>query len=131
MGGFAGLLDVGRRVGLDGLDSDLVEFLDEEVSVLCVHDSLNRGSKHLHIVLVKNSVLVQFHTAVKGGLASEREEDALWLLLDDDLLDEERGDRQEIDLVGNSFRGLYGGDVRVDKDCLDALLTESLESLRA
>ena len=64
MGGLPGLLYAGCRMGLDGLHSDLVEFLDEEVTVLCVHDRLDRGAKHLHIVLVQNALLVQFNTAV-------------------------------------------------------------------
>ena len=123
MGGFAGLLDVGRRVRLDGLHSYLVQFLDEEVTVLRVHDRLDRSPKHPNFVLVKDAVLVQLHAAVKGGLTTEREENALRLLLGDDLLDKERGYRQEVDFVGHAFRSLHGGDVRVDEDGLDAFLT--------
>ena len=129
MGGFAGLLDVGRRVRLDGLHSYLVQFLDEEVTVLRVHDRLDRSSKHLNFVPVKDAVLVQLHAAVKGGLNTEREENALRLLLGDDLLHEERSDRQEVDLVGHSLGGLHCGDVRIDQDCLDALLAQGLQSL--
>ena len=129
MGGFAGLLDVGRRVRLDGLHSYLVQFLDEEVTVLRVHDRLDRSPKHLNFVLVKDAVLVQLHAAVKGGLTTEREENALRLLLGDDLLHEERSDRQEVDLVGHTLGGLHCGDVRIDQDCLDALLAQGLQSL--
>jgi hypothetical protein len=35
-----------------------------------------------------------------------------------------------VDLIGKDVGGLDGGDIRVDKDRLDASLLESLESLR-
>ena len=90
---------------------------------------MDRSSENLDIVFVKYSVLVQFHAAVQCCLATEREENALRLLLGDDLLDKERGYRQEVDLVGHAFRSLHGGDVRVDEDGLDALLAQGLEGL--
>jgi len=40
------------------------------------------------------------------------------------------GDGQEVDLVGQSFRRLHGGDIGVDQHCLGVLLLQRLDRLR-
>ena len=69
--------------------------------------------------------------AVEGGLASEGEEYAVRFFPGYDFLDEEWGDREEVDLVGYAFTGLDRCDVRVDQDGLYPLFPEGLERLGA
>ena len=73
----------------------------------------------------------ELDAAVEGRLASEGQHDALRTLAGYHLLDEERGDRQEIDVVGDALGGLHRGDVGVDENGLDALFAESLQGLAA
>ena len=127
----ARLLKVGCGVGLDGLDSDFVELLDEELAVLGVDDRLNRRAEHPDPVFLKHSAAVEFHSAVQRGLAAEREQYALGLLLGDDLLHEVGGHRQEVDFVRHALRSLHGRDVGVDEHRGDAFFPERLECLRA
>ena len=116
---------------LDRLDVDLVQALDEELPVLRIDDGLDRRAQDADAVVAEKSALVQLHTAVEGGLAAERKEDAVGRFLLDNLLDKLRRDRQEIDLVGYALRRLDGGDVGVDEDGTDPLLPKGLERLRA
>ena len=51
------------------------------------------------------------------------------LFLLDDFLYEEGRDRQEVNLVGNPFGGLHGGDVGIDEDGFHALLPHGLQGL--
>ena len=116
-------------MGLYGLDIYLVELLDEKLPVLSVNDRLHRGTQHLHTVLFQCTGLVQFHPAVQGSLPAECQENPLGSLLFNDLLDEERGHREEIDLVRHTLRSLDGGDVRVYQDCLYPFFLQSFKSL--
>ena len=130
-GGGAGLLQVGGRVRLDRLDVDLVHALHEEFAVFGVDDGLHRGAEHLDAVGLEDTVLVELHAAVEGGLSAEGEQDPLRLLLLDHLLDEERRDGQEVDLIGNSLGSLDRGDIGIDENGLDALFAEGFQGLRA
>ena len=116
-------------VALDRLDADLIELASEEVTVFGIHDGLDGSTQDLDIVLLEDATLVERYTAVESGLSPEGEENALRALLLDDLLDEEGGDGEEVDLVSNAFRGLYRGDVGVDEYGAYPLFAHGLECL--
>ena len=60
----------------------------EQLPVLGVLDGLDRRPEDADAVLREDARLGQGDAAVEGGLAAEREEDAVRLLPGDDLLDE-------------------------------------------
>ena len=62
-------------------------------------------------------------------MTSEGNVDSVGLLVLDDLSNELRVDGEEVDLVGETFRGLDGSDVGVDENGVDPLLLESLDRL--
>lgn len=66
------------------------------------------------------------HTQVEGGLTTKRQENTIWTLFFYDVGDVLCGDREVVDGVGESVRGLNGSDVGVDKDRGDAGFLESL-----
>ena len=99
----AGLLDVLASLTLDGLHVDFIQLLYEELTVLSIHDSLNWSTQHLDIIFFQDALTIEFHTTVEGSLATETEEDTVWLLLLDDTLYEVWLHWQEVNLVGNTF----------------------------
>ena len=111
--------------------ADLRQPLDEELAVLGVADGLHRRAQHPHAVLVQDARLVERQPAVERGLAAEGKQERVHLLLDQDPLDELRGDRGEVELVGHPLAGLDGGDVGIDEHRGDALLLERLDGLCA
>ena len=113
-----------------GLDVDLVELLHEQIAVLGCHNSLDRRAEHLDAILLQNTFLVQFRTAVQRGLTTECEQNTVGLLFFDDLLNEVRGYGQEVDAVGDAFRGLDCCDVGVDQHGLNTLFAHSFQRLR-
>ena len=129
-GGAAGVFGVLHGLALDGFHVDFVQFLNEEFAVFGVDDGLHGGTQHLDAVPLEHAFLVEGHTTVQRRLPAEGQHDAVRPLLLNDLLDEVRGDGQEVNLVGHALRGLHGGDVGVDEDGLDALFLEGLECLR-
>ena len=129
-GGF-GFFPAGCCVGAYGAYVDFVEALDKELAVLGVDDGLHRRPQHLDAIALQHSAAVEFDSAVEGGLAAERKEYALRAFFLYDFFDEGGGDRQEVYLVGNAFRGLYGGYVGVDEDRGQSLLAQGLQGLRA
>ena len=116
-------------MALDSVDTNLIETLHEEFAVFGVDDSLNRRTEHLHVVFLQYTTLIELNTTVQGSLSAEAEQDAIRTFLLDDLLDEKWSDRQEIHTVGNAFRSLHCGDIRVDENALDAFFLQCLESL--
>ena len=111
------------------LDVDLVEFLDEQIAVLGSHNSLDRSAKYLDTILLQNTLLVEFRAAVQCGLTTECEQNTVGLLFFDDLLHEVGCYRQEVDAVGDTFRGLDRCDVGVDQHGLNTLFAHSFQSL--
>ena len=109
----------------------LVELAHKEVAVLGVHYSLHGSAEHLNAKLAQRAVGVEFRTAVERRLSAKGEQYAVGSLLAYYLCHEMGVDRQEIHLVGNAFRGLYGGDVWVYEHGGDALVAQSLQRLRA
>ena len=43
---------------LNSLDVYLIQFLHEELTVLGIHDCLNRSAKHLNVILLKYAGLI-------------------------------------------------------------------------
>ena len=130
-GGGPCLLEVGGGVRAYRLDAYLVELAYEQLPVLGVDYRLYGRSEHPYAVAFEHSAAVQLDSAVEGRLSSEREQYALRLLLEYDLLDEERGHRQEIHLVRHALGSLHRRDVGVDQDGLYAFLAQGLQRLRA
>ena len=95
------------------LQADLVQLLHKQVAVLCVHDGLYRGTQHLYAILLQHASLIQFRATVQCSLSAKRQQNAVGTLLLDDFGYEVGGYRLEIDLVGNTFRGLNGSNVGV------------------
>ncbi len=117
-------------MGLDGLDPDLVEPLDEEFAVLGVDNRLDGRTEHLHAVFVEDARAVEFHAAVEGCLPAEGEQDTVGTLFGNDFLNEIGRNGFEINLVRHAFRGLDGGDIGVDKHGAYPLLAQGFERLR-
>src|SRR5258707_15383719 len=95
------LVGGGAGVAARGGYADLRQPLDEEPAVLGVPDGLHRRAQHPHAVLVQDTLLVERQPAVERGLAAEGKQESIHLLLDQDSLDELRGDRGEVELVGH------------------------------
>ena len=130
-GSAASILDVLHGFALDGFHAYFVEALHKEFAVLSVHDGLHRSAEHLHAVAFEHTAAIELYAAVEGGLSAKREKHAVGALFFDDALHKVGCYRQEVDLVGNAFGGLHGGNVRVDENGLDAFFSQRLESLRA
>ena len=113
------------------LDVYLVEFLHEELAVLSVHNCLNRRSEYAHTVFLKYSATVEFHAAIECCLSSKSQQYAVRTFLLNYFLHEIWLYGEEIDLIGNAFRCLHCGDVRIDKYCLNTLLTQGFQCLRS
>ena len=116
-------------MALDRLDADLIELASEEVTVFGIHDGLDGRTQDLDVILLEDATLVERYTAVERSLSTEGEENALRALLLDDLLDEEGRDGEEVDLVSNTFGGLYRGDVGVDEYGAYPFFAHGLECL--
>jgi len=123
------LRDRSDRMAARHLDIDLAQLGGEEISVLGVHDRLDRGAEHSHAIAAQDPFALELDTAVERGLTAEAEQDAVRLFLFDHLLDEVGGHRQKVDLIGQVFGGLDSGDVGIDQDRPDALFLEGLDRL--
>ena len=108
---------------------NFVEFLDEKVAVLCDHYRLDRCAEHLHAVFVKRAVEIQLSAAVKGSLPSEGQQYAVGTFFLDDFLYKIGSDWQEINLVSHPLGSLYCCNIRVDKYCGNAFLTQGFQCL--
>ena len=113
------------------LDVDLGEPLLEPLSVLGIANGLDGSSQDPHAVACEHASVIERQPAVQSRLAAEGQQDGIDLLLDDDLLDEIRLHRDQIDAVGQPFAGLNGGDVRIDQNRFDRLFLERLDGLGA
>ena len=113
-----------------GFQTNLVQSLHKEVAVFGVHNRLNRGAKHLHAILLENTLLKQLGAAVECGLTTKREQDTIRALLLDDFSHKVSVHRQEVHLVGNAFRGLNCSDVGVDQYRTNTIFTKGFQCLR-
>ena len=83
-----------------GLELYLIQFLDEKVTVLSVHNSLNRCAEHLYPILLEYALLIEFRTTVECCLAAKGKQYAVWAFLLDNLSHKMRGYRLKVNLVG-------------------------------
>mmetsp|Transcript_14281 Transcript_14281/g.23195 ORF Transcript_14281/g.23195 Transcript_14281/m.23195 type:complete len:1459 (-) Transcript_14281:343-4719(-) len=126
------IIDAGDGKGRGKLLVNLIELVREDTAILSGNDRLNRGTKNLDIVLGKNTLLVEFNTDVKCGLATHGKNETVGLLTLDDLLDKVKSHRQEVNGIslGSTLKvGLHRGNVGVHEDSLDTLLLERLDGL--
>ena len=128
-GCLTGLLDGLTSLALNGLDTNLVELLDEELAVLSIHNGLDRSAQHLDIIFLEHTALIQLDATVQCRLSTESQQDAVRTLLLNDFLNEIGLYGQEINLVGNALGGLHRSDIRIDEHCLDALFTQGFQCL--
>ena len=70
------------------------------------------------------------YATVQCRLSTERQEYAVRTFLLDDPLHEIGSDGQEVDFIGHPFRGLHGGDVRIDEHRTDAFFLQGFQCLR-
>ena len=93
LGGFQSLLNGSDSDRLGDGDVDLSEGLGEEFSVLTGLEGLNWRSQDLDSVLLEKTHALHLDTQVQGGLATESEEDSVWLLALDNIFDIFGGNR--------------------------------------
>ena len=66
-----------------------------------VHNRLNGSTQHAHAIFLKNSVLIEFRTAVQRRLSAECQQNAVGTFFLDDFFHEIGSHRQEINLIGD------------------------------
>ena len=130
-GSLAGFVEGIAGVALDGVDVDLVQLLNKQLTVFGIHDGLYGRSQNLYVVLLEYAALIQLYAAVQGGLSAKAQQDAVRTLLGNYFLHKERGDGQEVNAVGNTFAGLHSGNVRVNQDAVDTLFLQGFQGLTA
>lgn len=130
LGGHESLIDGVDSNRLGDRDINLVQSPGEQITILGSLKCLNTGSENLDTVLLKKTLPVHLNTQVQRSLATEGQEDAIRLLLLDNIFDIFGGYRQVVDLIGEHVRCLDSRNVGVDENGLDASLLESLEGLR-
>ncbi len=95
------------------LHLDFVQFLHEQITVFCIHDSFYRCTKHLYSVFIKNTLCVEFRTAIQRSLSAECQQDTIRTFFLDNFFYKISIYGKEIHFIGNTFRSLNGCDVRV------------------
>ena len=113
------------------LQASFVETAYKAVAVLGVHDSLDTCAQHFNAIFLQHTSLVEFGATVKRRLSTKGQENAIRALLFDNLRHEVSRHGLEINLVGNAFRRLNGGNVRIHEHALNSFLAQSLQGLRA
>ncbi|CDB81702.1 uncharacterized protein BN507_01766 [Bacteroides clarus CAG:160] len=129
--GATGIFGILHSLALNGFYIDFIQLPDEYLTVFRIYDSLHGSTEHLYTVLLKNPLLVKLHAAVQRRLSAKSEHNAVGALFLDNFLHEIRGNGQEVNLVGHTFRGLHRSDVRVYKYGMDTFFFQCLERLRA
>ena len=131
---FRGGEAVVHRVGDAGcrdIRSRVQHELLEDLAVLALVDRLEARADQLDVVLLEDAVVVQVDRRVQRGLAAERREDRVGLLLRDDRLDDLPGDRLDVGRIGEVGVGHDGRRVGVDEDDAHALLAQHAAGLGA
>ena len=119
--------DPRRRVWL----ADPIEQVAEALAILGHLNGDERRPEELDVVALEGSARGQRHREVEGRLATEAREESLRPLLRDDRLDGLRGERLEVDRVGDLGVGHDRRRVAVDEDRPDALGPQSAAGLRS
>ena len=113
------------------LQADLGHGLVKELAVLAALDGGEVAADHLDAVLVQRTVLRQLNSGVQTGLAAQRGQQRVRMLLLDHALDKLGGDGLDIGAVRKARIGHDGRRVGVDQDDLKAILLEHLAGLGA
>jgi hypothetical protein len=129
--GLESLLNSADSNRLGNGDVNLIQSPGEEVTILTQFQSSDAGTEDLDTVLFKEAKTFHLNTEVESSLATERQENAIGLLLLDDIGDILGGDGEVVDLVSQTVVGLDGSDVGVDEHRRNAGLFKGLESLSA
>ena len=124
------LLYILTGLAADGLDINLLEFLNKQFTVFRVHDGLYRSTQHLDVVFLEHATLIQLHTTVEGCLSSKTEQDSVWTLLLNDALHKIGLYWQEINLVCDTLGSLHCSNIGIDKHRGDTFLAQRLQRLR-
>jgi hypothetical protein len=131
LGGLESLLDSADSNRLGNGDVNLIQSPSEEVTILTQFQSSDTGTEDLDAILFKEAESLHLNTEVESSLTTERQEDAIGLLLLDDIGDILGGNGEVVDLVSQTVVGLDGSDVGVDEDRSNTGFLEGLESLSA
>ena len=113
------------------LHRNLIQLLNEQVTVFRIHDCFYRSTQNLHTVFLQNTFLKQVSSAVQSCLTTESQEDTIGAFLLNHTSHKISSDRQEINLISNTFRCLDSSNIRVNQHRADAFLSQCLQSLRA
>ena len=109
-----------------GFAADLGDDVLEPLAILAALDGLEVRTDQFDAVFLERAVLVEGHGGIQRGLPAQRRQQRVNLvaalgLLGDDPLDERRGDRLDVGVVGELRIGHDGGRVGVDQAHLQAL----------
>ncbi len=104
--GLADLIHGETDTGARGFASDLGDDVLEPLTVLTALDRLEVGADHLDLVAVEHAALGESDSGVERRLPAERCQQGVDLvaslgLLRDDPLDERRGDRLDVGVIGD------------------------------
>ena len=122
-------VDSGNSNRLGDGNVDLIKSAREEITVLTGLQSLNASSEHLDTILLENALGIHLYTQVQRSLSTEAEENAIRLLLLNDIFGVFGCYRQVVNFVGEHVGRLDGSNIGVEKDGLDASFLEGLECL--
>ena len=125
------VFDILDRLGFNRMDADLRQLFHEQIPVFGIDNRFNRRSQNPNPVLIQRPVFVQRHAAVESRLTAEGKQNPVRPFLLNYLLDVFRRNRQKINRISYALRSLYGRNVRIDKNSVNALFSQRLESLRA
>ncbi len=116
----------GRRAGFPDLLHRLLEFQ----AVLRLADRLRRGAEQRNAMRGQKARFVQLHAQIKSGLSAHIRQQAVRLLLANDLLQHPGRQRFDIYLICNVTVGHDGGRIGVYQDNFHALLFQRAARLR-
>ena len=122
-----GLVNVAGRGRLGALLADGLHGAGKELTILGLDDGVDWSTEDLNAELGK--LILELDTNLEGGLSTEGDVDGIRRLVLDDLTDEVGSDWEEVNLVGETGRGLDSGNVWVDENGVDALLLQCLDGL--
>ncbi|CAM4383312.1 hypothetical protein DEMA109039_16660 [Deinococcus marmoris] len=126
-----GLFHAVNHLALGRFNADLLHGGLKQFAVLALVDGLHPCADQLHAVLFQRAALVQLHRQVQRGLAAQRGEQGVGLLLDDHLLHKFGCQRLQIRRVGQIGIGHDGRRIAVDQHHPVAFLFQRFERLRS
>ena len=127
-------LGVGHAIGIAracDLQANLGHGLVKELTVLAALDGGKVAADHLDAVFIERASLCQLDGGVQAGLAAQRGQQRVRMLLLDHALDKLGGDGLNVGAVRKARVGHDGRRIGVDQDDLKAILLEHLAGLGA